>query len=38
MKIYNKPDVEPIYFRTDIITTSVTDIDNDNNGQDIVWI
>lgn len=38
MKIYNKPDVEPIYFRADIITTSVTDIDNDNNGQDIEWI
>lgn len=38
MKIYNKPDVESIYFSADIITTSVTDIDNDNNGQDIVWI
>ena len=38
MKIYNKPDVEPIYFSADIITTIVTDIDNDNNGKDIRWI
>ena len=38
MKIYNKPNVEPIYFSADIITTSVTDIDNDNNGKDIRWI
>lgn len=35
MKIYNKPDVEPIYFSVDIVTTSVTDIDNDNNEHDI---
>lgn len=35
MKIYNKPDVELIYFSEDIVTTSGTDIDNDNDGQDI---
>ncbi len=35
MKIYNKPDVEPIYFSVDIVTTSGTDIDNDNDEHDI---
>lgn len=35
MKIYNKPDVELIYFSVDIVTNSTTDMDNDNDGQDI---
>lgn len=33
MKIYNKPDVEPIYFSVDIVTSSVDDINMD----DIEW-
>lgn len=33
MKIYNKPDVELIYFSVDIVTSSVDDINMD----DIEW-
>ncbi len=33
MKIYNKPDIELIYFSVDIVTSSVDDINMD----DIEW-
>ena len=33
MKIYNKPDIELIYFSVDIVTSSVDDINMD----DIAW-
>ena len=39
MKIYNKPDVELIYFSEDVITTStgVGPLNHDDDGVDIDW-
>ena len=35
MKIYNKPDVELIYFNEDVVTASP--LGNDNDGDDQIW-